>query len=92
MLPTLMCEYDMLCYSAIALQANMKKILLFLFFFSNVEKKVSALTTFLLCRTLTELIPRYIRAPSKSDATSVEQLGMKHFKSKTYLFEIPVLS
>ncbi|XP_024120347.2 piezo-type mechanosensitive ion channel component 2 [Oryzias melastigma] len=25
--------------------------------------------------TLTELIPRYIRAPSKSDATSVEQLG-----------------
>ncbi|XP_023820679.1 piezo-type mechanosensitive ion channel component 2 isoform X1 [Oryzias latipes] len=27
--------------------------------------------------TLTKLIPRYIRAPSKSDATSVEQLGNK---------------
>uniref|UniRef100_A0A3P9K7P9 Piezo type mechanosensitive ion channel component 2 n=1 Tax=Oryzias latipes TaxID=8090 RepID=A0A3P9K7P9_ORYLA len=28
-------------------------------------------------QTLTKLIPRYIRAPSKSDATSVEQLGNK---------------
>uniref|UniRef100_A0A8C7YRI6 Piezo type mechanosensitive ion channel component 2 n=1 Tax=Oryzias sinensis TaxID=183150 RepID=A0A8C7YRI6_9TELE len=30
-----------------------------------------------LMMTLTKLIPRYIRAPSKSDATSVEQLGNK---------------